>query len=183
MRNASIRMRELIDGLLEYSRVTTKAGEFEQVDLREIVNAVLSDLEIALKETKGQVNVGSLPIIKADQLQMRQLFQNLIANGLKFHKDGVPPQIKIESHEIPNGMVEIKVYDNGIGFDEQFKDQIFLPFRRLVAKDQFKGVGIGLAVCKKVVLRHHGEITVNSKPGQGTIFTILLPKDKERKTV
>ena len=178
MRNAAIRMKQLIEALLEYSRVTRKVRPPEPVPLGSLIQEVLSDLETAIKESGGAVEVGTLPTLQADPIQMRQLFQNLIGNALKFSKKGEPPRVVIQA-QVPgsgdSGEVEIKVVDNGIGFEGKFADKVFQPFQRLVTRDQYKGTGIGLSVCKKIVERHRGKISVTSEPGKGTAFTIRLP--------
>lgn len=180
MRAATLRMQTLINDLLTLTRVTTKAKPFEQVDLSQIVKDALSDLEIRIGETKGKVEVGPLPTVEADPTQMRQLFQNLIGNALKFHRPGVPPEIKVEAETGAQGRTEgrqcrICIRDNGIGFDNKYADQIFKVFERLHGRDEYEGTGIGLAVCRKVVERHHGSVTAEGSLGQGSTFTILLP--------
>lgn len=185
MQNAALRMRNLIDDLLTYSRVTTKARPFKQVALNEIVTQVLADLEIRIRETHGRVEVAVLPVLDADPLQMRQLFQNLIGNALKFHQKEVPPRVKISmqsreaddedsSHESSESCT-ILIEDNGIGFDEKYLDEIFVLFKRLHGRSEYEGSGIGLAICRKIVQRHGGTITARSVVGQGTRFMIRLP--------
>ncbi|MBN4053156.1 PAS domain S-box protein [bacterium AH-315-L15] len=186
MRSATVRMRKLIDGLLSFSRVTTKARPFETVDLAKVVEEVLSDLEIRIELTQGAVEVGELPAIDADPLQMRQLFQNLIGNALKFMKPGDAPVVKVSSKDInewrkrPNAAVsialcQITVEDNGIGFEEKYVDRIFGVFQRLHGRSEYEGTGIGLSVCKKIVERHAGSISATSAPGKGAAFVFSLP--------
>ncbi len=176
MQNATVRMQALIDDLLTYSRVTTQAKPYTSVDLNLAVKDVLSDLELRIKKTSGRVEAGPLPIIEADLIQMMQLFQNLIANAVKFHKPDEPPVIKIYAlKEAPEGHCMLAVEDNGIGIDEKDYDKIFKMFQRLHGKDEYEGNGIGLAVCKKIVERHKGSIRIESVPGKGTKFIILLP--------
>lgn len=175
MENAAERMRDLIEDLLQLSRITTKAMPFLPTDLEEIVHDVLSDLEELIAQADGKVRIGSLPSLDADKLQMRQLLQNLIANALKFHEEGVAPLVSIESRCLEDGFCELTVKDNGIGFDEKYLDRIFRPFQRLHGRGVFKGSGMGLAICKKIVDRHSGEITVRSAPGQGAAFFVKLP--------
>jgi PAS domain S-box-containing protein len=175
MLDATNRMRSLLDGLLEYSRVTTTPGAFREVNLGDIVREVLSDLEVRIKKTGGEVKVGELPAIKADPTQMRLLFQNLIGNALKFHKKGVKPLVEVRSAVTGQGL-QIVVEDNGIGFEEQYIDRIFAPFQRLHNRSsQYEGTGMGLAICKKIVERHGGNLTARSKPEVGTSFIILFP--------
>jgi PAS domain S-box-containing protein len=182
--NATERMERLINDLLQLSRVTTKAQPFITVDLAEITQEVLSDLEVRIQQTGGYVEVGELPTIKADPLQMRQLLQNLIGNALKFHRQQVPPVVKISSqlcHQPTNKvsvgweMCQIIIADNGIGFEEKYLDRIFSIFQRLHSRKDYEGTGIGLAVCRKIVERHHGSITAQSQPGAGSRFIVTLP--------
>lgn len=175
MQKAAERMMQLIQALLEYSRVTRKVHPPESVPLESLIGEVLSDLETAIQKSGGAVEVGSLPTIQADPIQMRQLFQNLIGNALKFSRKGVPPHVSIQGQVLDSREVEIKVSDNGIGFDKKFGQKVFQPFQRLVTRDQYQGTGIGLSVCKKIVERHHGTISVTSESDKGTTFTIRLP--------
>ena len=174
MQSAAQRMQILINDLLTLTRVTTKAQPFTPVDLNQIVQEVLVDLETRISEQKGLVEVSPLPTLKADPTQMRQLFQNLIGNGLKFRKPDLPPVIKVGAATL-GGNVRIKVEDNGIGFDNKYAEQIFRVFERLHGRGQYEGTGIGLAICKKVVERHGGEIKAEGFPGKGSLFTIELP--------
>jgi len=187
MQNAAQRMQTLIQDLLQLSRVTSRAQPFQACDLAKIVGEVISDLEVRIEQTGGKVEVGSLPTIDADPLQMRQLFQNLIANALKFHKPDVPPVVQIVSemvwatdHSLQGAkprdpLVEITVLDNGIGFDAKFAEQVFVVFQRLHTKQEYEGTGIGLAVCRKITDRHGGRIVAKSEEGRGATFTITLP--------
>ncbi|HHN63736.1 MAG TPA: PAS domain S-box protein [Nitrospirae bacterium] len=179
MINASERMQQLISGLLMYCRVTTKVQPFQKVDLNRIVNEVLSDLEIKIKEVKGTVSVARLHEIDADPLQMRQLFQNLIANALKFHKEDTCPIVEIESDIISDNtgreICKISVKDNGIGFDPGHSERIFGVFERLHGRSDYEGTGIGLAICKKIVERHGGTIKATAQENKGAEFIIRLP--------
>ena len=171
---ANQRMQSLLTALLEYSRLTTKTNPFGEVNLSNLIGEVLSDLEIRIAKTGGQVHVGILPVISADPTQMRQLFQNLIGNALKFHKEGEKPLVKIQS-PANKQMIRISVEDNGIGFDEKHIERIFAPFQRLHGRSEYEGTGMGLAICKKIVERHGGSITAKSTPGKGSLFVIDLP--------
>jgi len=174
--DANKRMRSLITALLEYSRLTTKASPITEVGLTGIVNEVLSDLEVRIERTGGKVHLGDLPVIEADPTQMRQLFQNLIGNALKFHKEGEQPFVKVSSSTMDNGDFQIVVEDNGIGFEEQYAEKIFSPFQRLHGRSsQYKGTGMGLAICRKIVERHGGTISAESEPGKGSTFIVRLP--------
>lgn len=179
MQNATVRMEELIDSLLMLSRVSTKARPFAPVDLNKIVAGVLNDLEILLKNSGGSVEVQPLPTLDADAFQMRQLFQNLITNALKFRKDGETPVVTLTSRMTDDHFWEIRVEDNGIGFDPQFAERIFKPFERLHGRSKFEGSGVGLAICQKIALRHNGTITAHSVTGKGSIFIIVLPAKQD----
>lgn len=168
------RMRALIDDLLTYSRVATKAKPFEPTDLNQIAREVISDLEIRIEQAQGQVEVEKLPTIEADASQMRQLFQNLIANALKFHKPGERPQVRISSVQFADHC-RLEFADNGIGFDEKYLDRIFTIFQRLHGRQEYEGTGVGLAVCRRIVERHGGAITGRSQPNQGATFLVTLP--------
>ncbi|MDB5036380.1 MAG: Signal transduction histidine kinase [Chlorobi bacterium] len=171
---AAARMHVLINDLLSYSRVTSQAQPFVQVDLEGIIGDVLSDLEVRIQQTGGRVDVGTLPRIEADALQMRQLFQNLIGNGLKFHRPDVPPVVTIRAAQDAD-RVAITVEDNGIGFDEKYLDRIFTPFQRLHSRERYEGTGMGLAVSRKIVERHGGSIDAESIPGSGATFHVNIP--------
>ena len=179
MQSAAGRMHTLINDLLTFSRVTTKAQPFEPCDLDQIAKEVLNDLEVRLQDNNAHLEIDTLPTIDADPLQMRQLLQNLIGNAIKFHRPGVPPIIKIKGTLTgrPDGkeMLTLTVTDNGIGFDEKYLDRIFTPFQRLHGRDTYEGTGIGLAVCRKIVERHGGTLTAESEPGKGSTFIATLP--------
>jgi len=200
MRNAAQRMQLLIENLLLYSRVTTRAKPFEQFDLNVLLEEVLADLEARIEETQAVVHVQSLPTLEADPTQMRQLFQNLIGNALKFHKPGRPARVKISPLPLeemqaassisqnleknPVASHQIIVEDNGIGFDEKYADRIFNIFQRLHGRDQnYEGTGVGLAICRKIIERHAGTISAHSKPGKGARFIIVLPSQQEQANV
>jgi len=184
MRHAAARMSTLIEDLLAFSRVATKNRPHVPVDLKTIVKEVVSDLEDRINRTEGQVKVQALPIVLADPTHMRQLFQNLIGNALKFHREGVPPVVKVyaKRHKANDPYYTIYVEDNGIGFEEKYLDRIFSVFQRLHERDKYEGTGIGLAVCRKIIERYGGTITAESKKGQGSTFIITLPKEKREKS-
>ena len=188
MEDAAQRMSQLISDLLVYSRVTTRARPFEPVDLNEIVDNVTTDLAMQISDVDGTVDVDDLPRLAADPTQMRQLLQNLISNGLKFHRDNVPPVVSVQGEVVPrdetremspdaeaDALCRLIVEDNGIGFDPKYADRIFSPFKRLHGRSEYTGTGMGLAICNRIVERHHGDISVRSAPDEGTTFTILLP--------
>lgn len=190
MQGAASRMHTLINDLLTFSRVTTKAQPFISTDLGKIAKEVLADLEVRLQDTGGTVEVGDLPVIEADSMQMRQLIQNLISNALKFHKPDEAPIIKIGAEISGNGsgpagrrsnsVAQLTFEDNGIGFDEKYLDRIFTPFQRLHGRGEYEGTGIGLAVCRKIVERHGGTLTARSTPGEGSTFIVTLPVNQDK---
>lgn len=177
MQNGVKRMRTLINDLLTYSRVTTMKNLFTSVNLSNIVKETLTDLEVQIKKTSGQVKVGPLPTIESNSTQMQQLFQNLISNALKFHKPEVHPIVKIYTlkKEVPKGFCIIVVEDNGIGIEKENYDKVFGIFQRVYSSDRYKGSGIGLAICKNIIENHEGTIQINSKINYGTKFIITLP--------
>lgn len=187
MQNAAERMQVLIQDILIFSRVTTRAQPVTAVDLQKLFDDVLSDLEVRIEEVQAQVVVGTLPTIEADPTQMRQLFQNLLSNALKFHLPDQPPIIWVRSEKVnANGRGptcwQITVADNGIGFEEKFNDRIFTIFQRLHGRQGYEGTGVGLAICRKIVERHKGQITARSQPGAGATFIILLPERQQAQT-
>ena len=182
MTAASARMQSLIISLLSLARVGTRAEAWSEVDLNTVVSGVVADVEDALSRTAAHVEVGPLPSVPADPTQMRQLFQNLIVNALKF-RGAAPPVIRIgatarEQSHLPataRAGWQIIVADNGIGFDAKYAERIFQPFERLHGRDVYEGTGIGLALCRRIVQRHGGTITADATPGAGACFTIHLP--------
>jgi signal transduction histidine kinase len=190
MWSAACRMRTLIDDLLAFSRLQTKAKPFELVDLQQIAEQVVSDLEGRIQQSSGEVILGELPTIEADATQMRQLFQNLIGNGLKFRRPDVPPVVEVSATRIESPVPDadgsadrlpgepawrIIFRDNGIGFDEKYLDRIFDVFQRLHGRGEYEGTGMGLAICRRIVIRHGGQITAETEPGQGATFLVTLP--------
>lgn len=180
MHSASERMSRLIEDLLAFSRVTTKQREFTSIDLNILVKDVLENLDYAITEREADVSFDSLPVIEGDHSQIHQVFSNLLSNSLKFTVPGIKPVIRITSElycESPESeqFVVISVADNGIGFDEQYKDRIFNLFQRLHSKHEYSGTGIGLAICRKIVENHRGKIDAQSAIGKGTVFKIFLP--------
>ena len=181
--SAADRMRALINDLLALSRVTTKVRPMVPIDLTQVTHEVVADLEVRVAHSGGRVEVGKLPTIDADPLQMRQMFQNLIGNALKFRRKEVLPIVKITGNlETGAHTCEIRVEDNGIGFETKYLDRIFAPFQRLHTRQQYEGSGMGLAICRKIVERHKGKITASSVPGQGATFVITLPVKQEGAT-
>ena len=193
MKSATRRMQTLINDLLTYSRVSTKAQPFVLVNLAEITREVLADLETRIAEVKAKIEVGELPVVEADPLQMRQLMQNLIGNALKFHKPEEPPTVTISSGA-PNPadgpgsspdhmMMDIVVQDDGIGFQPRYVDRIFGTFQRLHGRNEYEGTGIGLSVCRKIAERHGGSIKAEGEPDQGARFIVSLPLKQEKEVI
>jgi len=199
MQNAAARMQTLINDLLTFSRVISRTQPFASVNLTTVTREVLSDLEIRIEKNNAQVQVGELPTVEADAMQIRQLLQNLIGNALKFQPPGATPMVRIQGQVVvqPSGrgntvfvankstdgsevtlgeeFCELTVQDNGIGFDEKYLDKIFAVFTRLHGRQEYEGTGIGLAVCRRIADRHGGTITARSKPGEGATFIVRLP--------
>ena len=178
MRSSTQRMQTLVKDLLNYARVTSKARRFVSVDLAVLTQEVVADLEVRIERTCGRVEVGDLPMLTADPTQLRQLLQNLIGNALKFHRPEVPPVVTVQVQPALAGTpaaYQLTIQDNGIGFEEEYREHIFAPFQRLHGSGEYEGTGIGLAVCRKIARRHGGDITVASAPGQGSTFTVTLP--------
>lgn len=180
------RMKTLIIDILNYSRLSVNEGEFSPVDLNELVKDLLEDFELVLEEKKARIIASDLAIVEVNRGQVRQLFQNLVSNALKFSSPGVAPIVKIngrhlaeksfDSAEQKNGpFYLISIEDNGIGFEEKYIPNIFALFERLNAKEKYEGTGIGLAISKKIVEKHDGVLDVKSKVGEGSIFQIILP--------
>jgi signal transduction histidine kinase len=184
------RMRVLIEDLLRFARVTTQARPFAPVPLDRVAREVVCDLEGRMHQAGGRVELEDLPTVEADGTQMRQLLQNLIGNGLKFHRPEVPPVIRVRGRLLPEDgafppagpppprYCLISVEDNGIGFDEKYLGRIFNVFQRLHGRGEFEGTGMGLAICRKIAERHNGSITARSTPGQGATFLVTLPLEQ-----
>jgi len=181
MQKAASRMQSLINDLLSFSRITTKAQPFKSVNLAEVASDVVTDLEGRIELVKGRVEVGTLPVIDAEPLQMRQLLQNLIGNALKFRRPEEPPVVKVGSEIVSDPatpgekICQLTVSDNGIGFDEKYLDRIFNVFQRLHSRNEYEGTGMGLAIVRKIALYHGGDVTAKSKPGEGATFILKLP--------
>jgi PAS domain S-box-containing protein len=185
---SSQRMTRLIEDLLNFSMVAGSDEQFVETDLNDVLKLVLTDFEELIRDKGAQIIHNDLPMICANTVQMSQLFHNLIGNALKFSKEGVPPIIEISSRAIEyesimeypelmdnNNYIELTFKDNGIGFDQQYANKIFAIFHRLNHDEKYKGTGIGLALCKKIVENHQGTIDVTSEVGKGASFKIILP--------
>jgi len=180
MRSAANRMQTLIKSLLAYSRVSTKTQPFNQVDLKELAEDAALVIHTPEGQTKPMIQIGSLPKIDADAIQITQLLQNLIINAVRYSKNSRAPIVKISgrkatSKESKKLYCEVRVEDNGIGFDMKYLDRIFQPFERLHGRSEYEGTGMGLAICRKIVERHGGTITAESQPGKGSTFIVTLP--------
>ncbi len=185
------RMQDSIHALLGYSRIAAKAGPFVMVDLNRVLRDVLRDLEEFVEKTKARIEIGKLPAIEDDPGQMHRLFQNIVDNALKF-QGAESPVIKIHGRLLKERVEEqaidlhhdkfcrIDLEDNGIGFDEKYLDRLFLPFKRLHARNSpNEGTGMGLTICRKIVEVHGGTITARSTPGKGSTFIIILPVSQQ----
>jgi signal transduction histidine kinase len=175
MVSAAERMARLIDGLLQYSRVSRRPTTSVPVPLDEVMAGVLSDLEVRIAEAGARIDIGPLPTIPGDALELRQLFQNLIANSLKFQRSGVPPVVTVTAEQRSPGAVTLVFADNGIGFAPEHAERIFSLFERLEARNRFEGNGIGLTICRKIAERHGGAITAIGVEGVGATFEVWLP--------
>lgn len=185
---SSERMHQLINDLLKFSRYTNDNFGFERTDLNVILKDVLSDVELDIQKKNATLEIGELPVIWAIPSQMRQVFQNLISNSLKFAREGVDPLIRIhgqakKGEEIPGNQkpanerfYQITFQDNGIGFDAKYAKEIFVVFKRLHSYHDFEGTGIGLSICKKIIEKHNGFITADGAINEGATFTITLPE-------
>jgi signal transduction histidine kinase len=182
-------MRTLIDNLLDFSRANRRWGTFDQVHIKTVFDAVISELELTIEEAKATIHIsGTLPVVEAVSLEMKQLFGNILSNAIKFRNSATAPEIRIQSSRLTksektalglsaNGTFhKIEIQDNGIGFDPEYSEKIFQIFQRLNAKAQYPGSGIGLAICKKIVEKHNGLILAKSLPDHGATFTVILPE-------
>ena len=181
MLEAAARMQTLINDLLAFSRIITRAQPFTPVNLAEVAAAVVDDLKDRIELVKGRVEVGTLPVIEAEPVQMHQLLQNLIGNALKFRRPEEPPVVKVEAQIIPDPdtpekkLCRLTVSDNCIGFEEKYAERIFQVFQRLHARNEYEGTGMGLAIVKKIALYHDGDVVAKSKPGEGSTFIMTIP--------
>ena len=178
MQGAAKRMHNLIQDLLGYSRVTNSPQPFSPVALSTVLKEVVADLAVLIEKTGGRVEVGELPEVECNPSQMRQLFQNLLGNSLKFRGQD-PPVVRVSAAPASEPSGEpgylIRVEDNGIGFDEKYLDRLFQPFQRLHGRREYEGTGMGLAICRKIVERHGGTLTARSSPGKGAAFLVAMP--------
>ncbi len=178
--DGSDRMREMVNGLLEYSRIDMQESEFEAVDCNAVVGNVLTDLQVQIDERNASVVVDELATVLGDDSQLEQVFSNLVSNAIKYSGDE-PPRIEISAEQQGDRCV-FSVVDNGIGIESEYVDQIFEIFNRLHSNTEFQGTGIGLSLCRKIVNHHGGDIWVDSELGEGTTFYFTLPASSEGPT-
>ncbi len=175
---AASRMKELINDLLSYSQLQQQKLLFENVDLNAIMEDIIREMDLMIKEKNATIEVSNLPNITGNSLRLRQLFTNLISNALKYSKKDVSPEIMVTGRPVDDTVV-ISVHDNGIGFEEEYSEKIFGLFERLHTRDKFPGTGIGLSICKRIAELHHGSISARSVPNEYSIFEVILPLEQE----
>ncbi len=168
-------LQDLISDLLTYSRLSTRGQEFTDVSLIDVVEQVCANIQVLISEAQATIQIDNLPHISGDKIQLTQLFQNLLSNAIKFRHKTIAPLVTITCASKGDQWI-IKVKDNGIGIPKQDQNRVFTIFQRLHGRDEYPGTGIGLAICQKVVERHHGSIAIESEPDQGTTFLISLPR-------
>jgi light-regulated signal transduction histidine kinase (bacteriophytochrome) len=173
MESTAGRMQNLLDALLAYSIVAERERPYVPLDLNTVIREAMNNLEVSIQERKARIEIGRLPQVQGDPEQMVQVFQNLLSNSLKYRR-GTAPLIKIHG-QISNGRARVFVEDDGIGFDQQYLDRIFKPFRRLHGMDEYDGIGMGLTISRKIIERHGGKIDAKSTPGRGSTFVVELP--------
>lgn len=175
MQNSALRMQELINDLQVFSQTSIKTELTNKINLEKVFKEIIADLGLSPLMNDGRILVDTLPTIEGDLYQVRLLFQNLLSNAIKFHSPDRLQKINVYSRPCGQNNWGISVKDQGIGFDEKFKGRIFLPFERLHSKSEYKGTGMGLAICQKIAENHGGNILAQSKPGHGACFTVVLP--------
>jgi light-regulated signal transduction histidine kinase (bacteriophytochrome) len=171
------RMKELISDLLNYSQLHQQKLAFEEVDLNEIFHEIRRDLDLPIKDKGAKIEIDHAPKIMGNTLRLRQLFSNLFSNALKYSRSDVPPYIRVKV-QVVDDQVLIQVKDNGIGFEEQYREKIFGLFERLHTRSEYPGTGIGLSICKRIAELHDGTITADSKLGEYSVFEVSLPLNK-----
>lgn len=178
MQRSTDRMQKMLNGLLLFSRIRSDSLSWVTVDMGRLVRDVALELEEdRYKGLEGSVEIGDLPLLEGDPLRIATLFRHLTDNAFKFRRDGVSPVVRIFAREI-DGRCRISIEDNGIGFDEKYKDRIFEPFQRLHSMGRYEGVGIGLSICRRIAEAHGGDITASSKPGVGSTFVVDFPEER-----
>jgi Bacteriophytochrome (light-regulated signal transduction histidine kinase) len=183
-------MRKLIDNLLEFSRISLNNPPAQKINLEAIARQAIDELDLIISETKADITVGKLPLIEGINSQMLQVFSNILNNSIKFRKETEPLKISIQSSMLSTEQKReyqlepsvtfyiITIKDNGVGFEQQYAAKIFQVFQRLQGKSEYPGTGIGLSICKKIITNHKGLIFAESEPGQGAIFSIILPQQQ-----
>ncbi len=192
--NATQRMQDLLNALLQYSRIGWKSENAKPVDLKKAVGEAVKNLSVQIEQTQAQIDIESLPVVAGDGTLLTQLFQNLLNNALKFSREGHPPKVEITSkrvkmdaavssgHRAGAEGVRITVRDNGIGFAPEQFETVFKPFQRLHGRSAYPGTGMGLAICQRIVERHGGTVSVKSEPGKGSTFEVVLPLKQQAQT-
>jgi light-regulated signal transduction histidine kinase (bacteriophytochrome) len=178
MNSATNRMYAMIEGVLNYSKLGNLEQTFRPVNLQEIIKEIKTDLDVLIQAKNAEITSKELPVINGSPILLYQLFYNLILNSLKFSKKEVPPQIRISGQKVREegkDFFEITLSDNGIGFEPQFEKEIFGAFTRLNPLDEYEGTGLGLALCKKIVERHHGTLWAKGRVMEGATFSVRLP--------
>jgi len=169
----------LTDSFLDYTRIIKEAKNFKPINLSNLAEQTLDSLENLIKKTKGTVNLCELPTITAEPFLMRRLFQSLISNGLTYHRSAEPPVVDVHSRQTSAGFWEIAIIDNGVGFDRKYIENVFNSFERAEVRQSFEGIGMGLAICKKIVDYHGGTITAQNRPTHGTAIVITIPENQQ----
>lgn len=172
--DGAVRMQGLIGDLLGYSRVHTQGKPLAPTDSCAVLDEALANLEVAIEESRAMVTKGDLPTVRADAGQLVLVFQNLVANAIKFH-GAEPPRVQVSSRDLGHEWL-FSIKDNGIGIESQYADKVFVIFQRLHAREEYPGTGIGLALCKRIVERHGGRIWFESEPEKGSTFFFTIPK-------
>lgn len=179
MHAAALRMRKLIHDLLQFSHINRDHVAFGTVNLQQVMHEMLHDMDVLIQEKKAQITVAQLPSIEGDERMLRQLFQNIIGNAIKYAKAHTPPELSISVRQ-NKGRVDITFRDNGIGFDQQYLPKMFTLFQRLHSREAYEGTGLGLAICHKIVEIHNGKIWADSQEGQGAAFFVSLPIEQNK---
>jgi signal transduction histidine kinase len=169
------RMNNMIDAILEYSKIQKIPPKFEKVSFKKIVDDVIDDMEFLINREEGIIHCGDLPELQGDTYQLRQLVQNILSNSLKYRDKNTKPEIQIFQSPSEEGNIEIRIQDNGIGIEEKNFEKIFNPMKRLHSKSEFDGTGLGLSIVNSVMERHKGRVSLKSQPGQGTTFILHFP--------
>jgi light-regulated signal transduction histidine kinase (bacteriophytochrome) len=176
LRTAVRRMDDLVRDLHRFSKTGAESEPSRLIDLNDTIEELISDLEIPIKEAQADIDVGPLPDIYAGPVQIRELLRNLLSNAIKFRRRNANLVIRVQGRKTDEDIAEIIVQDNGIGFSNEYAEQIFRPFERLHPRSDYEGTGVGLAICQRIVERLGGKITAHGEPGRGATFTIIIPR-------